>query len=294
MQTPSLLTLHQAVDHRAPLLRVSLDVDYANKPGALRGVSFSVGRGEVLGLIGESGSGKSTVALSVLQLLRARSAVVRGSVQFDGQELIGAPERQLRAIRGRQIGLVLQSPLASLNPVLRIGTQLAEAWAAHRKTSRRKTRDRLFEVLDLVSLPSTENFLDRYPRQLSVGLAQRVLIAMAILHQPKLLIADEPMSALDAITASEILQLFGRLSREMDMAMLFISHDLLSVASLCDNVAIMRDGEIVECAATARIFREPRHEYTRALLNALPRLPEELSQTGATTPSPRQTAPPRP
>jgi ABC-type dipeptide/oligopeptide/nickel transport system ATPase component len=291
MQMPSLLRLQQAVDDTPPLLRVSLDVDYANKPGALRGVSFTVRRGEVLGLIGESGSGKSTVALAVLRLLR-RTAHVRGSIEFDGRDLIGSSEGELRKIRGREIGLVLQSPLASLNPVLRIGTQLAEAWAAHRRTPRQETRARLLHVLDLVSLPANDDFLSRYPRQLSVGLAQRVLIAMAILHEPKLLIADEPMSALDVITGAEILQLFARLNRELNMAILFISHDLLSVASLCGRVAIMRSGEIVESAPTIRIFRDPRHEYTRALVAALPRLPEGFANTAATTPSPLQTAPP--
>lgn len=276
MQTPSLLTLQQAVEERPPLLRVSLDVDYAGKPGALRGVSLSIARGEVLGLIGESGSGKSTVAMSILRLLRRRASAIRGSIQFNGRDLLTASESELRAIRGREIGLVLQSPLASLNPVLRIGAQLKEAWAAHRKTPPHQTRARLLQVLDLVSLPATDDFLARYPRQLSVGLAQRVLIAMAILHEPQLLIADEPMSALDVITGSEILELFGRLNRELNMAMLFISHDLLSVASLCHNVAIMRNGEVVEHAPTARIFRDPRHEYTRALVAALPRLPQEL------------------
>jgi peptide/nickel transport system ATP-binding protein len=269
MQTPSLLTLHRAVEDRPPLLRVSLDVDYATKPGALRGISFSLARGEVLGLIGESGSGKSTVAMSVLRLLRRRTATIRGSIEFDGRDLTTLSEGELRTVRGRQIGLVPQSPLASLNPALRIGTQLEEAWNAHRQTTRRQTRTRLLEVLDQVTLPPTDDFLARYPRQLSVGLAQRVLIAMAILHQPSLLIADEPMSALDVITGAEILQLFARLNRELNMAILFISHDLLSVASLCHKVAIMRNGELVEFAPTPKIFSTPSHEYTRALLHAL-------------------------
>lgn len=276
MSTPSLLPLHRAVDDDAALLDVSITLDYPERPGVLRNVSFSISEGEVLGLVGESGSGKSSVAMSVMRLIRQPGARSIGSIRFCGQELIGARESDLRRLRGRRMGLVLQSPIASLNPVLRIGTQLAEAWRAHRRSSREETRAGILNALDMVSLPPTDAFLARYPRQLSVGLAQRVLIALAILHQPKLLIADEPMSALDVITGSEILKLFARLNRDLGMAMLFISHDLLSVASLCHRVAIMRAGEIVECSPTSRIFEFPEHEYTKALVAALPRLPETL------------------
>jgi ABC-type dipeptide/oligopeptide/nickel transport system ATPase component len=276
MSTPSLSTLCRAVEP-SPLLRVSIDLDYPNKPGALRGVSFSIGPGEVLGLIGESGSGKSSVAMAVLGLLGHRGATVRGIVEFEGRNLVTCRESERRSLRGREIGLVLQSPLASLNPVLRIGTQLVEAWRAHRKTTPAETRARIFSVLEMVSLPATDQFLAQFPRQLSVGLAQRVLIAMAIIHSPKLLIADEPTSALDAITASEIRSLFERLNREMNTAILFISHDLLSVASLCHRVAIMRNGEIVESDSTSRIFEAPRDEFTRALVAALPRWPETIA-----------------
>lgn len=272
MSTQSLLTLHQAVS--GPLLRVNLTLDYPEKPKALDSVSFEIGRGEVLGLIGESGSGKSSVALSLIRLLRSTRARLGGSIQFDSRELLTASARQMRAIRGREIGLVLQSPLEALNPVLRIGAQFDESWRAHRRTCRAETRDQIRRVLEMVSLPADDDFLRRYPRQLSVGLAQRVLIGMAILHRPKLLIADEPTSALDVITASEIMALFARLNRELGMAILFISHDLLSVAKLCHRVAIMKQGRLLECAATSRIFQAPGHEYTRALVAALPRLPE--------------------
>jgi ABC-type dipeptide/oligopeptide/nickel transport system ATPase component len=177
----------------------------------------------------------------------------------------------MRHIRGREIALVLQSPVASLNPALRIGTQIAEAWRAHNHDAAKQWKERALELFDLVSLSAEDGFLDRYPRQLSVGQAQRVLIAMAILHRPRLLIADESTSALDAITQSEILALFRRLNRELNMAMLFISHDLLSVASLCQRIAILQKGRIIECGSTEQMFREPRTEDTRALLQAVMR-----------------------
>ena len=175
----------------------------------------------------------------------------------------------MRRIRGRDIALVLQSPLASLNPSLRIGSQIREAWRAHCSGSGQEWKQRALELFDLVSLPAEEGFLERYPRQLSVGQAQRVLIAMAILHRPRLLIADEATSALDAITQSEILALFERLNRELGMAMLFISHDLLAVASLCERIAILQRGKILECGPTAQMFSRPKTEDTRALLQAV-------------------------
>lgn len=284
MSTHSLLALHQAVESDGPLLRAILDLDYPSKPGALCGVSFEIGRGEVLGLIGESGSGKSSVALCLLRLLRHRRCRLRGSVHFEGRELLSASECEMRRVRGREIGLVLQSPLASLNPALRIATQFEEAWRAHAGSSPGEMKENIAQVLAMVSLPATDRFLRNYPRELSVGLAQRVLIAMAILHRPKLLIADEPTSALDVITAAGILNLFQELNRNLGMAILFISHDLLSVASLCDRVAIMREGRILECATTGNIFAQPAHEYTRALVAALPRL--QLPEIGVRDPDP--------
>lgn len=253
-----------------PLLDLRLTVDYRNKPGVLRDVALEIAAGEVLGLIGESGSGKSTLALSIMRLLEGKPA---GHISFNGRDLLRLKNSEMRGIRGREISMVLQSPIASLNPALRIGTQMAEAWRAHERSKSGGWRARAIESFEMVALPGGAELLDRYPRQLSVGQAQRVLIAMAILHRPKLLIADEPTSALDAITSAEVLALFKRLSREMNMAILFISHDLLSVASLCDRLAILKRGEIVECGATAGLFHQPVHEYTRALLRALPQHP---------------------
>jgi len=255
------------------LLKTRISVDYPNKSGVLRDVELEIGTGEILGLVGESGSGKSTIALALLRLLDHKGGRVHGEIEFDGRDLLALRPKEMRAIRGREIALVLQSPLSSLNPVLRIGTQLAEAWRAHNPKAPKAWKDRALEVFDLVNLPVEEPFLDRYPRELSVGQAQRVLIAMAVLHRPKLLIADEATSALDAITAAEVLALFRRLNRELNMAMLFISHDLLSVASICSRIAILQQGRIIECGPTAQMFRDPRTEDTRALLQAVMRNP---------------------
>jgi ABC-type dipeptide/oligopeptide/nickel transport system ATPase component len=256
-----------------PLLSLKLSVDYPGKPGVLRAVSLDLEEREILGLVGQSGCGKSTLALAILRLLYLKKAEARGSIQFNGRDLMLLQERELRKLRGKEIGLILQSPMSALNPALRIGTQLAEAWRAHRSGSRAECLRALLDTLQTVSLPGEEGFLKRYPSQLSVGQAQRVLIAMAVLHRPPLLIADEATSALDLITQAEILQLFSRLSAKFGMSILYISHDLLSVASISHRVAVMHQGEIVECRRTADIFRDPAHPYTRQLVQSLPTVP---------------------
>jgi peptide/nickel transport system ATP-binding protein len=260
------------VNSSPPLLSVSLSVDYAARAGVLRNVVLQMEPGEVLGLVGQSGSGKSTLALAILRLLSHKGGVARGQVNFCGRDLMLLAEREMRRVRGREIGLVLQSPLSALNPALRIGTQLSEAWRAHSRLGD-DYKTRLRELLESASLPAEERFLRRYPRQLSVGQAQRVLITMAVLHRPPLLIADEPTSALDVITQSEILQLFGRLNRELHMGILYISHDLLSIASLCHRIAILHEGELVECGKTEEVFRNPVHPYACRLIGSLPRNP---------------------
>lgn len=252
------------------ILQARISVDYPNKPGVLRDVHLDMAEGEMLGLVGESGSGKSTITLALLRLLEHKGAAIAGEIRFAGRDLLQLRAREMRQIRGRDIALVLQSPLASLNPALRLGTQMAEAWRAHQSgAAAKRWKARALELFERVSLPADESFLDRYPRQLSVGQAQRVLIAMAVLHKPRLLIADEPTSALDAITQSEILDLFRSLNRELNMAMLFVSHDLLAVASLCSRIAILQHGQIVESGATEQMFRDPRTADTRALLEAV-------------------------
>jgi ABC-type glutathione transport system ATPase component len=190
------------------LLELRLSVAYPGKSGVLKNLRLAMGKGEVLGLVGQSGCGKSTLALCILKLLHLKRGTADGSILFNGRDLMGLRESEMRALRGKEIGLVLQSPMSSLNPALRIGTQLEEAWSIHQRSTRRETERALLECLENVSLPAEATFLRRYPAELSVGQAQRVLIAMAVLHKPALLIADEPTSALDVITQAEILQLF--------------------------------------------------------------------------------------
>lgn len=254
----------------APLLSVDLRVDYPNKPQTLRAVSFQINQGEVLGLVGESGSGKSTIALAILGLLGLKGGRAIGHIWFRGRDLMVASERDMRRVRGREIGLVLQSPLSSLNPALKIGTQLAEAWRAHATGTKAELAMAIDGALASVGLPSDKEFCSRYPSQVSVGQAQRVLIAMAVMHSPALLLADEPTSALDAITQAEIMKLFTQLNRKMGSAVLYISHDLLSVASLCNRIAILHDGEIVECGSVEMVLTRPRHAYTQQLLASAP------------------------
>jgi ABC-type dipeptide/oligopeptide/nickel transport system ATPase component len=261
------------VSAAGPLLSARISVDYPNRPGVLRDVSLEIQPAEIVGLVGESGSGKSTIALAFLRLLALKGARVSGEVVFEGEELLRKSEGQLRRIRGRRMSIVLQSPLTSLNPALRIRTQLSEAWRAHADGTKAQCGEAIRAALRSARLPDDEEFLRRRPSQLSVGQGQRVCIAMAILHRPALLIADEATSALDTITQSEILSLFRQLNRELEMAVLYISHDLLSVATLCRRVAILYKGEIVEDGPTDRIFTVPRHPYAQRLLSAIPLLP---------------------
>ena len=248
-----------------PLLEIRISAAYAGKPEVLRNLSLEIGESELVGLVGRSGEGKSTVAMATLGLLGYKNGACSGEIIFRGRNLLQLSDRQMRALRGKEIGLVPQSPLAALNPNLRLGTQLEETWRAHEKGA-----PDWKALLESVSLPADAAFLRQYPRQLSVGMAQRFMIALAIVHRPALVLADEPTSALDTITQAEILKLFERLNREQGIAMLYISHDLASVASLCHRVAILHQGEIVECAAAGEVFRDPRHEYTRRLIAAIP------------------------
>jgi ABC-type dipeptide/oligopeptide/nickel transport system ATPase component len=254
------------------LLSARISVRYAGKPPVLSDVEIEIQSGEVLGLVGQSGSGKSTLAMAILGLLDKKRAQAEGTIRFQDSDLLRLSERALRALRGRAVSLVLQSPLASLNPALKIRTQLKEAWRAHASGSALDCANAIRNCLQSVSLPADDEFQRKYPSQMSVGQAQRVLIAMAIMHRPALLIADEATSALDVITQSEILTLFRELNRSTGMAILYISHDLASVAGICDRIAILHDGAIVECGTTQEIFSHPQHEYTQRLMAALPRI----------------------
>ena len=259
------------------LLSARISVRYGHKPEVLRDVELEVRRGEVLGLIGQSGSGKSTLAMAILGLLDRKSLKTQGSIHFAGDDLLTVGESQLRQLRGQKIALVLQSPLSSLNPALKIRTQLREAWRAHSAGTAADCDRAIRAALESVSLPPSDDFLCKYPAQMSVGQAQRVLISMAVMHRPALLIADEATSALDVITQSEILALFRELNRNSGMAILYISHDLASVAGICDRVAILHQGQIVEVGPTNQILTAPCHEYTRRLMAAMPKMLEVSS-----------------
>jgi ABC-type glutathione transport system ATPase component len=259
------------------LLSARLSVRYGDKPAVLRDVCVEIRRGEVLGLVGQSGSGKSTLAMAILGLLDRKRVDAQGTIEFDGCDLLQKSERDLRELRGRQIALVLQSPLSSLNPALKIRTQLKDTWWAHASGSRSDCDRAIRAALESVSLPSTDEFLSKYPAQMSVGQAQRVLIAMAVMHRPALLIADEATSALDVITQSEILTLFRELNRSSGMAVLYISHDLASVAGICDRIAILHEGQIVETGTTDQVLLRPQHEYTQRLMAAMPKMPQRAA-----------------
>jgi ABC-type dipeptide/oligopeptide/nickel transport system ATPase component len=254
-----------------PLLSFAITAGYPGRPDVLRNATFEMGSGEILGLVGRSGEGKSTIAMAILKLLDIKGGAMRGEICFQGVDLASLSERGMRRIRGREIALIPQSPVASLNPALTIGAQFREAWNAHQDAPFAEFEPRLMDLLASVSLPAEKSFLHRRPGHLSVGQAQRVLIAMALVHRPPLVIADESTSALDMITQAEILELLARLNRELGMAILYISHDLLSVGALCGRVAILHDAEIVECRPTREIFLDPRHPYTRQLIAAIPR-----------------------
>jgi peptide/nickel transport system ATP-binding protein len=256
-----------------PLLSACISARYGKNAAVLENAELSIAPGEILGLVGRSGEGKSTLAGAILRLLSSKRAAVTGHIRFRGRELLELSEREMRRIRGREIALIPQSPIAALNPILSIGAHFREAWSVHSSIPFRAFAPRLWQLLASVSLPPDPEFLRRYPRELSVGLAQRVLIAMALIHGPALILADEPTSALDMITQSEIVQLLAHLNRVLPTGILYISHDLLSIAALCDRVAILHERRIVECGPVSEVFTTPRHPYTRRLIEAIPKNP---------------------
>ena len=266
-------------DSTAPLLDVrDLSISFFTRAGevpAVRGVSLSIARGETLALVGESGSGKSVTAMAVLGLVDPPGRIVSGSVHFDGQELTALERPALRAIRGRRIGMVFQEPMTSLNPVFTVGEQIAEVLRIHLDTPPPEARERAIEMLRKVGIPAAEQRVDSYPHELSGGMKQRVMIAMALACEPDLLIADEPTTALDVTIQAQILELLKQLQDEMGMAILLITHNLGVVAHFAKDVAVMYAGKIAEHASVSDLFERPQHPYSRALLRALPRAGRE-------------------
>jgi peptide/nickel transport system ATP-binding protein len=286
-----------------PLLEVqNLRTHFYTRDGIVRavdGVSFSVNAGETLAVVGESGCGKSVTSLSILRLIASPPGrIVEGSIRFKGRELLALSEAEMRRIRGDQISMVFQEPMTSLNPVLTIGRQISEMLTLHRGFSQREAMGRAVEMLRLVNLPEPERRVSQYPHQLSGGMRQRVMIAMALACNPQLLIADEPTTALDVTIQAQILDLMGKLKEKTGAAIVLITHDLGVVAEMAQRVVVMYAGRKVEEASVQMLFAEPRHPYTRGLLNSVPRLGEvqapagkHLAEIPGVVPSLRETIP---
>jgi peptide/nickel transport system ATP-binding protein len=252
-----------------------LAVKFATEDGIVRavdGVSFTVGRGESVGIVGESGSGKSVTMLTVMGLSRQRNSTITGQAVFEGEDLLSASSEKLRTIRGNDISMIFQDPLSSLHPFYRVGWQLIEAIRAHQDVTKAQARERSIELLGMVGIPSPRERIDAYPHEFSGGMRQRAMIAMALANEPKLLIADEPTTALDVTVQAQILELIARLQQELGMALVLITHDLGVVAETTRFTNVMYAAEIVESAATERIFHSPQHPYTWGLLRSIPRL----------------------
>ncbi|ASN06216.1 ABC transporter ATP-binding protein [Virgibacillus necropolis] len=253
------------------------------------GIDLVLHKGETLGIVGESGCGKSMTSLSILQLIPDPGKIVAGSIRLNNEELIGKSEKQMRTIRGNQISMIFQEPMTSLNPVISVGEQIAETIREHQGLSRKQAFKKSIEMLELVGIPSPEQRAKQEPFQLSGGMRQRVMIAMALACNPEVLIADEPTTALDVTIQSQIIKLMKDLQKKLNMGVVFITHDLGVVAETCDKVAVMYAGEIVEYSTTEKLFRHPKHPYTKGLLRSLPKLyedQEELMAMEGSIPSP--------
>ncbi|HKS08674.1 MAG TPA: ABC transporter ATP-binding protein [Pyrinomonadaceae bacterium] len=242
---------------------------------AVEGVSFYLDRGELLGLVGESGCGKSMTALSVMRLVAPPGKIVSGEILFDGKDLLKLSDAEMRQMRGDDIAMIFQDPMTSLNPVYTVGEQIAEALRLHRKMSRKEARQATIEAMREVAIPDPARRIDDYPHQLSGGMRQRVMIAMALACNPKLLIADEPTTALDVTIQAQILELLDELRKQRDLAVLLITHDLGVVAEVADRVAVMYTGRIVEESPVEELFARPKHPYTEGLLRSVPKLTGE-------------------
>jgi peptide/nickel transport system ATP-binding protein len=269
-------------------LKVIFHGDRGSATHAVDGLDLAIQRGQTLGLVGESGCGKTATALSVMGLLPKASAEVSGRIRFDGAELLSLPDRAMRNLRGDRLAMIFQEPMTSLNPSYSIGEQIAESLVRHRGLSRGEARARTVELLRLVKIPSPEQRVDDYPHRLSGGMRQRAMIALALACDPELLIADEPTTALDVTIQAQILALMRELKASTGIAIILITHDLGVVAEICDHVAVMYAGEIVEYAPVGALFATPQHPYTIGLLGSIPRLDvkaEELAAIEGMVPS---------
>jgi peptide/nickel transport system ATP-binding protein len=245
---------------------------------AVDGVSFSVDKGQTLGIVGESGSGKSVTCLTIMGLNPRRSAMSSGQALWKGEDLLTASPRRLREIRGNEIAMIFQDPMTSLNPVHKIGDQLAEAMRLHEDVTKKQSRSRALDLLKAVGIPRAERRLDDYPHQFSGGMRQRVMIAMALINNPDLLVADEPTTALDVTTQAQILSLIEKLQEEFGSAVIMITHDLGVVAEIADDVVVMYAAEVAEKANVTQIFKRPHHPYTWGLMGSLPRLDADVER----------------
>ena len=277
----------------ASLLSVeNLQVQFQTKKGintAVDGVSFSIEKGRILGIVGESGCGKSVTSMSILQLLSSNARISGGSIKLDGKELVGLPEKEMCKIRGNDIAMIFQDPMTALNPTLTIGTQLMEPIMLHQNCGKKEAWTRAVDVLKRVGIAASEKRMKEYPHQLSGGMRQRVMIAMAVSCEPRLLIADEPTTALDVTIQAQILELMCELREKMGTAIMLITHDMGVVAETADDVLVLYAGKAVEYGSIEDIFERPKHPYTQGLLNSIPRLDEDvemLNTIEGTVPAP--------
>lgn len=259
-------------------LSVSFDI-YAGEVQAIRDITFNVKEGESVAIVGESGSGKSVTAQSIMRLNPSPpSRIKAGSVKFDGQELLSLSEKEMQAVRGNKIGMIFQDPMTSLNPTLTVGAQITEGLIKHQGVSKSQAMARAIEMLHLVGIPNPEQRIKQYPHQFSGGMRQRVMIAIALACNPKLLIADEPTTALDVTIQAQIMRVMKDLQQKMGTSIILITHDLGVVADVCDRVIVMYAGRIVETGTKWEIFQNPQHPYTRGLLRSLPRLDQKKDE----------------
>jgi oligopeptide/dipeptide ABC transporter ATP-binding protein len=267
------------MENKEKVLQVKdLELWFVNEFGAkkiLNGISFDIYKGETLGIVGESGCGKSVTSLSIMRLLNEPPATLRGEINFQGRNLLTLSEKQMQPIRGNRISMIFQEPMTSLNPVFTIGNQLTETFTMHQGLSKKEAKEKCIELLRMVRIPEPEQRFEEFPHQLSGGMRQRVMIAMALACQPELLIADEPTTALDVTIQAQVLELMKDLQKEMGTSIAFITHDLGVISEMCDRVVVLYCGEVVEEALVDDIFDAPKHPYTIGLLSTLPKIGSE-------------------